>query len=51
MSNFNGMDYAFEPVKERPEVSDYQDMEDDQFHALLTVQDRLGGSDSGRGWC
>ena len=30
MSNFNGIDYAFEPVSDRPAVSDYHHMEDDQ---------------------
>ncbi|XP_039650535.1 P2X purinoceptor 7-like [Perca fluviatilis] len=45
MSNFNGMGYAFEPVRDRPVVSDYYHMEDDQFPA--TPLDRLGGSD----WC
>ena len=30
MSNFNGIGYAFEPVRDRPAVSDYHHMEDDQ---------------------
>ena len=47
MSNFNGIGYAFEPVRDRPAVSDYHHMEDDQFQAPPTVQDRVGGSD----WC
>lgn len=51
MSDFNGrMGYAFEPVRDRPVVPvvrDYNHMEDDQFQAPPTVQDRLGGSD----WC
>ena len=42
MSNFNGMGYAFEPVRDRPVVSDYHHMEDDQFQATPTVQDRVG---------
>jgi len=51
MSTFNGMDYAFEPVRDRPVVSDYHHMEDDQFQASLAVQDRLGESDCGRERC
>jgi len=31
MSTFNGMDYAFEPARDRPVVSDDHHMEDDQF--------------------
>jgi len=31
MSTFNGMDYVFEPARDRPVVSDYHHMEDDQF--------------------